>query len=112
MATVRRRPTNGPRPLHQARAAGTRSAWRRRSSSHALFHVSKTCVVRTGSVTTTFGEASLEDGGAGLVLRVRVDRELPVKRGDQMLIVDWDAERESFLVEPLDDDLRQIRDRR
>jgi hypothetical protein len=36
------------------------------------------------------------------VLRVRVDRELPVKRGDQMLIVEWDRERESFLVEPLE----------
>jgi hypothetical protein len=64
--------------------------------------IGKTCVVRTGTVTKSFGEASLEDGGAGLVLRVRVDRELPVKRGDQMLIVEWDRERESFLVEPLD----------
>jgi len=25
-----------------------------------------------------------------------------VKRGDQMLIVEWDRERESFLVEPMD----------
>ena len=64
--------------------------------------IGKTCVVRTGTVTSTFGEAMLEDGGAGLVLRVRVDRELPVKRGDQMLIVEWDREHESFLVEPVD----------
>ncbi|MEO8902395.1 MAG: glycine zipper family protein [Polyangiaceae bacterium] len=54
--------------------------------------IGKTCVVRTGTVTDKFGEALLEDGGAGLVVRVRVDRELPVKRGDQMLIVDWDRE--------------------
>ncbi|HYQ42794.1 MAG TPA: glycine zipper family protein [Polyangiaceae bacterium] len=73
----------------------------RRATSHSDL-IGKTCVVRTGTVTPTFGEASLEDGGAGLVLRVRVDRELPVKRGDQMLIVEWDRERESFLVEPLD----------
>jgi len=73
----------------------------RRATSHKDL-IGKTCVVRTGTVTSTFGEASLEDGGAGLVLRVRVDRELPVKRGDQMLIVEWDRERESFLVEPLD----------
>ncbi len=64
--------------------------------------IGKTCVVRTGTVTEKFGEALLEDGGAGLVVRVRVDRELPVKRGDHMLIVDWDSERESFLVEPVD----------
>jgi hypothetical protein len=69
--------------------------------------IGKTCVVRTGTVTGTFGEASLEDGGAGLVVRVRVDRELNVKRGDQMLIVDWDREHESFLVEPLDE-LREL----
>jgi len=64
--------------------------------------IGKTCIVRTGSVTGTFGEALLEDGGAGLVVRVRVDRELPVKRGDQMLIVDYDEAKESFLVEPID----------
>ena len=63
----------------------------------------KTCVVRTGTVTSTFGEALVEDGGAGLVVRVRVDRDLSVKRGDQLLIVDWDAEHESFLVEPIDE---------
>jgi len=73
----------------------------RSATSHSDL-IGKTCVVRTGTVTSTFGEASLEDGGAGLVLRVRVDRELPVKRGDQMLIVEWDRERESFLVEPLE----------
>jgi hypothetical protein len=64
--------------------------------------IGKTCVVRTGTVTEKFGEALLEDGGAGLVVRVRVDRELPVKRGDHMLIVDWDSDRESFLVEPVE----------
>jgi len=75
----------------------------RSATSHSDL-IGKTCVVRTGTVNSTFGEASLEDGGAGLVLRVRVDRELEVavKRGDQMLIVEWDRERESFLVEPMD----------
>jgi hypothetical protein len=75
----------------------------RSATSHSDL-IGKTCVVRTGTVTSTFGEASLEDGGAGLVLRVRVDREpkAGVKRGDQMLIVEWDRERESFLVEPMD----------
>lgn len=68
--------------------------------------IGKTCVVRTGTVTATFGEALLEDGGAGLVVRIRVDRELPVKRGDQMLIVDWDSAHESFLVEPVDELLK------
>jgi len=63
--------------------------------------------VRTGSVTKSFGEALLEDGGAGLVVRVRVDRELEVKRGDHVLIVDYDRERESFLVEPVDEVMKE-----
>src|SRR5438045_2884706 len=44
--------------------------------SHATKHenlVGKVCTVRTGTVTDRFGEALLEDGGAGLVVRVRVD---------------------------------------
>jgi hypothetical protein len=69
--------------------------------------IGKTCVVRTGTVNKTFGEALLEDGGAGIVVRVRVDRELEVKRGDQMLIVDYDREHQSFLVEPVDEVLKQ-----
>src|SRR5450432_3621349 len=68
--------------------------------------IGKTCVIRTGTVTKTFGEALLEDGGAGLVVRVRVDREVVVKRGDQMLIVDYDREHASFLVEPVDEVLK------
>ena len=68
--------------------------------------IGKTCVARTGTVTSSFGEALIEDGGAGLVVRVRVDREVSVARGDQLLIVEWDAEHESFLVEPIADVLK------
>jgi len=89
-------------PLTSLSARPLAKVFAHRSATSHSDLIGKTCVVRTGTVTATFGEASLEDGGAGLVLRVRVDRELPVKRGDQMLIVEWDRERESFLVEPLD----------
>ena len=34
--------------------------------------IGRTCVVRTGTVTSKFGEATLPDGGAGLVIRVRI----------------------------------------
>ena len=36
--------------------------------------IGRTCVVRTGSVNTKFGEATLADGGAGLVLRIRIGK--------------------------------------
>jgi hypothetical protein len=63
--------------------------------------IGKTCVVRTGSVTEKFGEATLEDGGAGLVIRVRVDGGRQLARGEHALIVDFDKEQETFLVEPM-----------
>lgn len=63
--------------------------------------IGSTCRIRTGSVTQRFGEATLEDGGAGLVVRVRVDRDRGLKRGDQALIIQWDPELDSFLVEPM-----------
>jgi Protein of unknown function (DUF1449) len=65
--------------------------------------IGRTCVVRTGSVTDKFGEATLHDGGAGLVLRVRIEDGKQLGRGEQALIVDYDAERETYLVEPMRD---------
>jgi len=65
--------------------------------------IGRTCTVRTGSVSTKFGEATLHDGGAGLVLRIRVEDGKQLGRGEQALIVDYDAERETYLVEPMRD---------
>ena len=69
--------------------------------------IGRTCVVRTGTVTSKFGEATLPDGGAGLVVRVRVDGEKQLGRGEQALIVDYDPERETYLVEPMRDVLSE-----
>ncbi|MEI7893995.1 MAG: hypothetical protein WCI05_12955 [Myxococcales bacterium] len=69
--------------------------------------VGRVCVVRTGTVDDTFGEATLEDGGAGLVVRVRVDGMDQLQRGDQALIVAWDEDRQTFTVAPMDDMLRR-----
>jgi hypothetical protein len=64
--------------------------------------VGKVCTVRTGTVTDRFGEALLEDGGAGLVVRVRVDTGETLKRGDQVVIVGYDDDRQEFTVAPMD----------
>ena len=69
--------------------------------------IGRTCVIRTGSVTDKLGEATLHDGGAGLVLRVRVDGDKQLGRGEQALIVDYDADRETYLVEPMRDVLAE-----
>lgn len=64
--------------------------------------VGKVCTVRTGTVTDRFGEGLLEDGGAGLVVRIRVDAGETVKRGDQVVIVDYDADKQEFTVAPME----------
>lgn len=69
--------------------------------------IGRTCVIRTGTVTEKLGEATLHDGGAGLVLRVRVAGDKKLGRGEQALIVDYDAERETYLVEPMRDVLAE-----
>jgi len=63
--------------------------------------VGKLCTIGTGTVTERFGEATLEDGGAGLVVRVRVEAGDKLGRGDQAVIVGYDDETQEFTVAPL-----------
>lgn len=74
--------------------------------------VGKVCTIRTGTVTGTFGEAMLEDGGAGLVLRVRVEDGESLRRGDRAIVVAYDEEAHEFTVtkadEVLDEPSRRV----
>ncbi len=65
--------------------------------------VGKVCVVRTGEVTESFGEGVLDEGGASLVLRIRLSEGERLARGEEALILEWDARREAFLVAPFGD---------
>jgi hypothetical protein len=67
--------------------------------------VGKICTVRTGTVTERFGEATLDDGGAGVVVRVRVESGEKLARGDQAVIVGYDPDKQEFTVAPMDDAL-------
>lgn len=58
------------------------------------------CVVTTGKVNATFGQAQHEDGGAGMVLPVRCRGTQTLKRGDSALIVDYDEEQQAYTIEP------------
>jgi hypothetical protein len=60
------------------------------------------CVVETGRVDGRFGQARLEDGGAGLVLQIRCDAEGGLTRGDRALLLYWDEARQAYVVERLD----------
>lgn len=49
----------------------------------------QTAVVRSGRVTLEHGEAVLENGGAGLILRVRADEARAFKRGDRVVLLEY-----------------------
>lgn len=48
-------------------------------------------VVRTGEVNRSFGEAYLEDGGAGLIIKVRAYKDEVFKRGDRVVLLEYVA---------------------
>lgn len=58
----------------------------------------QTAVVRTGKVNKTFGEATLEDGGAGLIIKVRSYRDEEFKRGDRVVLLEHDSEQGTYKV--------------
>lgn len=60
------------------------------------------CIISSGNVTQSFGQATFEDGGAGLILNVFCDKANPLKRGDRALILGYDAARDVYEVEPVD----------
>ena len=71
--------------------------------------VGKIATISTGKVTERFGQATLEDGGAGLILEVREGRQNSLKRGDRVVLVHWDAAKEAFEVEPMPDSMGRQR---
>jgi hypothetical protein len=73
-------------------------------------YVGYTCTVTTGHVDDSFGQATVEDGGTVLVIPVRCDRAGALARNDRALIIDFDTERQAYLVEPAADMLPPARD--
>jgi hypothetical protein len=74
--------------------------------------VGKIARVSTTEVTTSFGEATFEDGVNFLTLQIRADGPSDLKRGDRVVLVYWDAEARAFHVEklPSHDDVLLHRD--
>jgi hypothetical protein len=49
----------------------------------------QSAIVRTSRVDSGFGEAILEDGGAGLVLKVRATGEKEFSKGDKVVLLEY-----------------------
>ncbi len=62
--------------------------------------IGQTCDVTTGSVDERFGQAKIDDGGAGLLLAVRCDSGNRLRRRSKALIIDFDADTNIYTVEP------------
>lgn len=55
-------------------------------------------VVRTSRVDDTFGEAVLEDGGAGLILKVRATNGNTFKKNDRVVLLEYIEEKNAYRV--------------
>lgn len=63
-------------------------------------YVGHVCTVTTGHVDNEFGQATIEDGATVLVIPVRCDRKDVLSRGSKALVVDFDTNRNAYIVEP------------
>ncbi|MGP9545891.1 hypothetical protein ACT3QR_12895 [Psychrobacter sp. AOP7-B1-25] len=71
---------------------------------NASSNIGKIAVVRTLSVTHKHGEAELNDGGAGLILKVRSDNSTSLfKKGDRVMLVEYLEEANTYRVAPIKD---------
>ncbi|MCG5051970.1 MAG: YqiJ family protein [Myxococcales bacterium] len=65
--------------------------------------VGKLGEVATGRVDARFGQARVDDGGAGLIVEIRSTPATALARGERVVLVAWDVKREAFEVERFDD---------
>jgi hypothetical protein len=72
-----------------------------RGRAHLIGEVAE---ITTGRVDARFGQARIVLGGDDLVVHVRCDRpDNGLGRGHQALVVEFDKERDAFVVEPISD---------
>lgn len=82
------------RPLGQALNRNVPA--RRRDSLGQL------CVITSGRVDGSFGTAHIDDGGAGLNVHVVCHKPNELKKGDRAILVELDAHKGVYEVEPVD----------
>jgi len=71
---------------------------------NAASNIGKIAVVRTLSVTDKHGEVELNDGGAGLILKIRSDiNDGSLKQGDQVMLVEYLEAANTYRVTPVKD---------
>jgi len=59
------------------------------------------CSVKTGKVTSRFGQATYDDGGAGMIFDVRAEEADGIKKGDLVVLIEYNEEEGSYKVKKL-----------
>lgn len=62
----------------------------------------RVCTISSGKVDGRFGQATMSDGGAGLILNVSCDRPNQLAKGDRALVLGYDAARDTYEIEPVE----------
>ena len=60
--------------------------------------IGQVAIVRSSKVTANFGEASFDNGGASLILKIRTTQSNKLKRGDQVILKKYNIEKHSYFV--------------
>lgn len=60
--------------------------------------IGQACVIRTSKVTENFGEALFDDGGAGLILKVRAPEGKGFKNGDKVILLEHLEHKDAYRV--------------
>ena len=65
-------------------------------SKHSL--IAQACEITSMSVDKDFGQAKLEDGGAGLIISVRALEPNTLTKGHKAMIYDYDADKNIYFI--------------
>jgi len=60
--------------------------------------IGQECLVKTGSVNEKFGQAEFEDGGAGMLFDIRAHAADNIKKGDWVVLQDYNTDDGSYWV--------------
>jgi hypothetical protein len=60
--------------------------------------VGTSAVVVTPTLSADYGQASVDDGGAGLILQVRHDGPNPLQRGDRIVLIEYIESQNAYRV--------------
>ena len=64
--------------------------------------LAKYCQITSMSVNENFGQAKVEDGGAGLIISVRASSPNDFTKGDTALIYEYDPDKNLYFISKLD----------